>query len=207
VEQPGLSATGDENGENKHLSLSGVMNSTGEIATFEFITLDGVTYVLGLKGIPGVHPDQWYKLPKEFGNVTRNAPSVKALLADMQIEDFRRGKFQSAGAESVSGLECTVWWAKNPKLAQGFVGIANSREAVNQLKALDSAEFKVVTCNDGYMHRITGHLEGHDPANPNNKASVKLSFLIFDHEAPVIITAPRNARDLHVATPGPTPTP
>jgi hypothetical protein len=174
------------------------MNTTGEVITFEFITVGGVTYAKGLTGIPGVNPHQWYKFPRELGNVTHDAPSVKTLLTEFQLEDFRRGKFQAAGTEQVDGLECTVWSAQNPTLAKDFIGIANSPEAAGQLRELDDAEFKVSTCPDGFMHRITGSVKGHNPDAPSQRAFIRLTFHIFDHGAEIAITAPPDAIDFQV---------
>jgi hypothetical protein len=209
VERPGLNAQGAESGDNRHLAISGIMNTTGEVATFEFITLDGVTYIKGLRGIPGVNPAQWYKFPQELGNVTRDAPSVKTLLAEFELPDLKQGEFTSADSETVDGTACTIWTAHDPKLAQGFIGIANSHEAANQLRALDKGEFRVWTCADGYIHRITGSVQGHDPSNTENQATVQMTFHLYDHDASIDISPPPDAQDFQVPIQGAdeTPTP
>ncbi len=206
IRQMGLSAHGEERGEDRHLAISGVMNSTGDVVTYEFITLDGMTYARGLNGLPGINPAQWYRMGQELGNVTRDAPSVKTLLADLEIREFQKTAFHQAGTETVDKLECVVWKAENPKLGQGFIGIANNREAAAQLKEVDHAEFSVWICVDGYIHRITGEVAGHDPANTRNKASVGLKFSIFDQNAPITITAPANAKEFQLSIQGATPT-
>jgi hypothetical protein len=209
VRQPGLNARGAESGDNRHLAISGILNATGEVATFEFITLEGATYIKGLRGIPGVNPAQWYKFPKELGNVTRDAPSVKTLLAEFELQDLKQGTFVAGGSETVDGSACTVWTAHDPKLAQGFIGIANSHEAANQLQALDKGEFRVWTCADGYIHRITGSVQGHDPSNTQNQANVQMTFHLYDHDATIDISAPPDAQDFQVPVQGAdeTPTP
>lgn len=209
VKPPGLQARGEESGANHHLAISGIMNATGETATFEFVTLEGVTYIKGLSGIPGVDPTQWYIFPKELGNVTRDAPGVKALLADLAAQNLDRGNFQTAGTETVDGQACTVWSAQNPKLAQSFIGIANNRDTTSQLQTLDKGEFRMWTCADGYIHRITGAVWGHDASNPNNQANMQLTFHIFDHDAPITITAPAGAQEFQLPVQGTdaTPTP
>lgn len=209
VQQPGLSARGEERGQDRHLAISGVMNTTGTIITYEFITLDGVTFAKGLSGLPGINPVQWYRMGKELGDVTRDAPSVKTLLADLQIQDFQRTVFEPGATDKLDNLDCTVWMAQNPKLGQGFIGIANSREAAAQLKQVDHAEFKLWICTDGYIHKIAGQVTGHNPDTPQDKASVTLTFLIFDQNTPITITAPANAQEFQLSFPEaqPTPTP
>jgi len=208
VHQTGVSAKGEENGENQHLAISGIMNRSGQPGTYEFIKLEGVTYAKGLGGIPGVDPTQWYRFPKELGNVTRDAPSIKSLLTDLKFEDFHHANFASSGSESLDGQPCKIWSAQNAKLAQGFLGIANSSEASSQLQALDNAEFQVWVCADGYLHRITGLAQGHNPNAINNKASVQLTLRIFAQNADVKITPPSNAQDFQLPVQGAvTPTP
>ncbi len=198
VHQPGLNAQGEESGGNRHLIISGIMNTTGEVASFEFITLDGATYIKGLSGIPGINRTQWYKFPPELGNVTRDAPSVKTLLAEIQLNDLKQAEFHQVGTETLDGHECTIWLAQDPKLAEGFIGIANSSQAEAQLSVLDSGEFRVWTCTDGYMHRLRGSLQGHASGNPADKATMELTFALFDHDRPIAITAPPDAQDFQV---------
>lgn len=209
VPQPGLQAHGEESGENHHLAITSVMNATGETATFEYITLAGVTYIKGLRGLPGVDPEKWYIFPKELGNVTRDAPGVKSLLADLEGAELERGNFQSEGTETLSGQACTIWSAKNPKLAQSFIGIANSQNGTSQMQSLDKGEFRIWTCPDGYIHRIAGSISGHDPANPGTQATMQLMFHIFDHDAAITISAPEGAQEFQLPVQGKeaTPTP
>lgn len=198
IQQPGLNAQGAESGDNRQLLLSGIMNATGQAATFEFITLNGVTFIKGLNGIPGVNPAQWYRFPKELGNVTHDAPGVKSLLAQLETQDIQNAEFQTAGSETIDGQPCEIWTARDPKLAVGLLGIAGSAQANNELQALDVGEFRVWTCADGYLHRLTGLVQGHDPSNPNNRATVQLTVHLYDHDADILITAPPDARDFQV---------
>ncbi len=195
VPQNGLSAQGAENGDNRQLTLSGIMNATGDAATFDLIVLDGVTYLKGLNGIPGVNPAQWYRFPSELGNVTHDAPGVKSLLAQLELQDVQNAAFQNEGSETIGAQTCTRWLARDTHLAQGLLGIAGSARAGNQLQALDRAEFRVWTCADGYMHRLTGLVEGHDPANPSQRASVQLTIELYDHDGAIDITAPKDVQD------------
>jgi inosine/xanthosine triphosphate pyrophosphatase family protein len=198
IQQPGLNAQGAESGENRQLTLSGIMNATGQATKFEFITLDGVTFIKGLNGIPGVNPAQWYRFPQELGNVTHDAPGVKSLLAQLETQDIQNAEFQNAGSETIDGQSCEIWYARDPKLAVGLLGIAGSAQANNQLQALDVGEFRVWTCADGFLHRLTGLVQGHDPSNPNNRATVQLTVHLYDHNADIAITAPPDARDFQV---------
>ncbi len=208
IHQPGVSAQGEENGQNQHLAISGIITRSGQPGTYEFIKLEGITYTKGLGGIPGVNPAQWYRFPKELGNVTRDAPSIKSLLTDFQVEDFHHANFVSSGKESLDGQTCNVWSAQNAKLAQGFIGIANNSEASNQLQVLDNSEFQVWVCADGYLHRITALAQGHNPNAINNKASVQLTLHIYDQNADIKITPPPNAQDFQLPAQGAvTPTP
>jgi len=211
VPQNGLSAQGAENGDNRTLTLSGVMNEAGDVTTFDLIVLDGVTYLKGLNGIPGVNPAQWYRFPQELGNVTHDAPGVKSLLAQLEWQDVQNAVFQNEGSEMLDAQTCTRWLARDTKLAQGLLGIAGSARAGNQLQALDRAEFRVWTCSDGYMHRLTGLVEGHDPANPTARATVELTIELYDHDGAIEITAPENVQDFQAPAsdtePSPMPNP
>ena len=61
--QPGISAKGEGADGNQHILLTGVMNGTGQTTSFEFILLNGETYIKGLAGIPGVDPTLWVQIP------------------------------------------------------------------------------------------------------------------------------------------------
>lgn len=198
VKQPGMSAKGDGSGANQYIAISGVMDATGQLATFEIITLDGETYLKGLAGLPGVDAGTWYHFPKELGNVSKDAPTALTLLADIDIQDFQRGQFKKSETQSLDGQQCTVWSAQNAQLAQAFAGIANSPEAEAQLERIDSAEFQVWTCPDGYLHQITGTVKGHNPHNTSEHATVALSFHLYDFGVPIKITAPPNAQEFQL---------
>ena len=198
VQQPGLNARGAESGSNRSFAISGIMNTTGEPATFEFITLDNITYVKGLSGIPGVQPDKWYKFPPELGNFTRDAPGIKTLLADLKLDEQRANSFAHTGSEALDGHACDIWLANDSKLAEGFIGIANNAQATEQLQAVDGGQVRVWTCDDGYLHRLTGSLQGHAPDNSANKATMELDFVLFDHNVEIPLTAPPGAQDFQV---------
>ncbi len=204
VQQPGLNARGAESGENRQLALSGIMNATGQPTTFEFITLNGVTYIKGLNGIPGVNPAQWYRFPQELGNVTHDAPGVKSLLAQLETHAIEQANFQSVGQETLDGQTCVIWLARDPNLAQGLLGIAGGAQAGSQMQALDDSEFRVWTCADGYIHRFAGVVRGHDPANPAHQSTAQLAIHLYDHDAEIVITAPSDAQDFQApaADPG-----
>ena len=206
VDQPGMHAQGEEDGPNRHLAISCVMATSGQPATFEFITVDGATYTKGLSGIPGIDSTQWYRFGKELGNVTRDAPTLHSLLDDLETNDLKRGAFQKTGQETMDGEDCTLWVAQNPQLAQGFVGSANNSQAAAELAELDRSEFKLWTCSDGYIHQITALVAGHNPAHRNDKGEVQLTIHLFDHNKPVTISAPPDARDFQAPAQGPTPT-
>lgn len=208
-QKPGVHAIGAESGDNRQLALSGIMNATGEAATFEFITLDGVNYIKGLYGIPGINPAQWYRFTRELGNVTHDAPGIRTLLAQLEMQDIQNAAFQNVGSETLDGQSCVIWLARDPKLAEDLLGIAGGTQANSEFQALDQGEFRVWTCADGYMHRIIGSVLGHDPAAPEHQATMELSVHLYDHDAEIIITAPPDARDFQapVTNQKETPTP
>lgn len=209
VTQPGISAQGEGSGANQHIALSGMMNATGQLATFEIIIVDGETFIKGLAGIPGIDTGAWYHFPQELGNVSKDAPTAKTLLADLDIQDLQRGQFKQNGSATLDNMNCVIWSAQNAQLAQDFSGIANSAEADRELERIDSSEFKLWTCSDGYMHQIQGVVKGHNSQNPSDAAIVELNFHLFDFDAPVKITAPQDAKEFQLPQrpPPTTPTP
>lgn len=207
VQQPGMSAQGEGSGANQYISISGVLNATGQLATFEIITLDGETYLKGLAGLPGVEPGAWYHFPKELGNVSKDAPTALSLLTDIDIQDFQRGQFIKSETQTLDGQQCTVWTAQNAQLAQTFVGIANSPEAEAQLERIDDAEFQVWTCPDGYLHQIAGTVKGHNPNKTSDHATVVLNFHLYDFGMPIKITAPPDAKEFQLPQRPPAGTP
>lgn len=205
--QPGISAKGEGADGNQHIILSGVMNATGQITSFEFILLDGETYIKGLAGIPGVDPTLWYKFPPELGNITGDAPTARSLLADLNPDDFSKGGFSVTGVETLDGQSCHIWTAQNNRLADDFGGIANDQDVERELKQIENAEFKLWTCPDGYMHQMSGFVQGHDPDRPSDKATVELKFHMFDFGQTINIVAPPDARPFEVPGRNGTPTP
>lgn len=204
IAQPGIRARGQENGANRQLVLEG---GPGASATFEFIVLDGETFIKGLSGMPGIDPAQWYRFSNELGNITRDAPNRNTLLAALNPQTLEQSGFASAGHETFDGQDCSIWLTQDLKLVSNFIGIANSQ--VNDLNKQNAGELRVWTCADGYIHQLRGSLQGHLPANPTAPATMQLTVHLFDYDAPITITAPDDARDFQapVQTADETPSP
>jgi len=163
----------------------------------------------GELGVPGLDANTWYQFPKELGNVAQNATSAKTLISGLNTEDLRRGDFKATDIEVLDLLPGQVWKASNSaSLAENFGTVGGSEVVDQQLKAVDKSEFKIWTCGDGYMHQITGHVEGHDPNKASDKAIADITFHIYDfNNTNITITPPANAQPFALPGIGTTPTP
>jgi hypothetical protein len=207
TQQPPVITQGEENGADRHLVIQGMHSANGELLPYEAITVGQVTYIKGLNGISGVDPNTWYRFTAELGNITRDAPTVKKQLAELQNDEFKRGQFQSTGKETLDNLECTIWASQNEKLAPAFLGVNDDPELAAQVQVLDNSELQIWTCADGYVHRVHAALQGHNKKNSAHQSGVQVNFRIYDQNGKIAITAPSGAQDFQLPSTETTPTP
>jgi hypothetical protein len=194
TELPGLALKGQDSTLNRHVTVSGTTSDTNEFITYEVIVFGENVYVKGLTGVPGIDPALWYELPAEYQSAVRRLPTARGLLSSFNAADFGAAKFSNAGAESLDDENCTVWSAQNPAAIQKIIGVTDSESLKKQLGEIDSTELKIWTCADGYIHKIIGHVLGHNALNKNDTVSINLYFQMNQFDRAFDIQAPSNAK-------------
>lgn len=204
---PGLSLNGTDSTLNRQVTISGTTSDTNEFITYEVIVLGDKVYLKGLKGVTGVDPAVWYELPADAQAGVRRLPSARGLLASFTQDDFSKGQFEQAGTETLDNVQCSIWSAKNGQFVLNLVGVTEGTELGKQVGVVDSSEFKLWTCADGYVHLMTGLVQGHSASNQNNTAAVNLRFVLSDLDQPLDIKAPDNTQPFPIQAQQPTAAP
>ncbi len=195
---PGLSLSGTDSTVDRHVTISGTTSDTNEFITYEVIVHGPDVFIKGLTGVNNVDPKQWYSLPADAQSGVRRLPSALGLLASFDPADFGKAQFQAAGTEALDEQNCSIWSAQNMQYAQNLVGVTEASELKNQLGEIDSAEFKVWTCADGYIHLMNGQVRGHNADKPDDTTTVLLRFAMADFEEPLAIEPPVDAKPFPV---------
>jgi hypothetical protein len=196
-----LSMTGEVNGENSHLTLKGiigVMLSGNPDKGIEMIDISGKSYVRGPVPLLGAKDNRWYVLQ------AAQAASTKSKLGSADIYGNFLGKQQdfaslsSASQESLDGKKCDVYSASKQDAMNAFLGLGAtpdiSREDWSLIeKNVQSSEYKVWVCDDGYLHQVRINIEAQDSTQPGQIFGMKLLLHAYDFGGNLKITAPANA--------------
>jgi hypothetical protein len=201
---PGLSLSGIDSTLNRHVTISGTSSETNHVLTYEVIIVGDEVYLKGLEGVAGVDPQKWYRVPPEMEASVRGFPTARGLLASFDAKEFGKAQFASTGGETLDNQQCSLWSAKNPEAALNLIGITNEGDLKKQLGSIDTTQFKVWTCADGYIHRMTGQVNGHDANNTANKTKVDVRFALADFDQALAVQTPEGANLF--PTPASTPT-
>jgi hypothetical protein len=205
TEIPGLALKGLDSTLNRNVTISGTTSDTNEFITYEVIIVGEDVFIRGLAGVPGVDIEQWYQLPEQAQGGVRQLPTARGLIASFSPEDVAKAAFVQAGSETLDGENCTIWEATNPESAQVLIGVTEDSELRDQLGQVDSAEFRIWTCSDGFIHQLIGQVKGHSPQNPDNTTTVNMRFLLSDLDEALDITAPTDVQPFPMSQPNPTP--
>lgn len=189
---PGLALKGSDSTLNRQVTISGTTSDTNEFITYEVVVLGPDVFIKGL-GSNGLNADQWYKLPEAVQEGVRRLPTAQGLISSFSAEEVGKAKFQSAGTDTVDDLTCSVWSAQDATSAQALIGVTADSAMKKQLGEIDSTEFKIWTCADGYIHLLTGQVHGHDTQNKANTATVTMRFQMNEFDQALKITPPQGA--------------
>lgn len=204
---PGLTMKGEDSTENRHVTLTGTTSDTHQVISYEITVLGAAVYIKGLNGRPGIDPNQWYQLPDTLQQSVRNLPTARGLIASFTPDDFTSAQFEKEGSEYLDDQTCSIWSARNATSAQALMGVASGSDLRNQLGDIDTTEFKIYTCADGFIHLMSGQVAGHDPAAKANTSTVALRFHMTDFDQALNIQAPTDAKLFQPPTPRPTALP
>ena len=191
---PGLAIKGADSTLNRSVNISGTTTDTNELISYDVIVLGDKVYIKGLAGVPGIDVEKWYELPEASQAGVRRLPTARGLIASFDPADMGKAEFQSSGSEDLDGEKCSVWTAQNAQSIQQLIGVTDDSDLKTRLGEIDSSEFKIWTCADGFIHQLLGQVKGHATDNPENTTSVTLKFLMSDFESAVDIQAPADAQ-------------
>lgn len=201
---PGLALTGIESTLNREVKLSGTTTDTNELITYEIVVVGADAFIKGLSGVPGLDETQWYQLPEQMQAGVRRLPSARGLINSFSPEDVGKAQFQAAGNEIIDDENCSVWSAQNAAFAQILIGVTEGSDLKARVGEIDATEFKIYTCADGYIHRLTGSVQGHSAQNQANTATVTLRFEMTDFNKAFNIEPPANVKPFPTPSPEPT---
>lgn len=191
---PGLAIKGADSTLNRNVVISGTTTDTNEFITYDVIVLGNQVFIKGLVGVPGVDPEQWYELPEASQTGVRRLPTARGLIASFDPGEVGKAEFQQSGSEELDGEKCTVWTAQNADFARQLIGVSEESDLRKQLGEIESSEFKIWTCADGFIHQMSGIVNGHAADNPDNAATVTLKFRMSDFDSAVDIEAPTDVK-------------
>ncbi len=196
-----LSMTGEVNGENSHLTLKGiigVMLSGNADKGIEMIDIGGKSYVRGPVPLLGAKDNRWYVLQ------AAQAASTKSKLGSADIygnflgnqQDF--SSLSSAGKESLDEKKCDVYSAGKQDAMNAFLGLGATPDISKEdwsliEKNVQTSEYKVWVCDDGYLHQVRISIEAQDSTQPGQVFGMKLLLHARDFDSSFKIAAPANA--------------
>jgi hypothetical protein len=187
---PVLTLSGLDSTLDRQLKISGTTSDTNEFITYDVVVIGAEAYIKGVTGVPGVNPAEWYALPEAAQAGVRRLPSARGLIASFSPEDVGKARFQSMGSETLDELTCTVWSAQNPTFAQSLLGMAEESELRKQMAEISRTELKLWTCADGYIHRMTGEVQGPSEQNAADSVTLTLRFELSNFNEALKIEPP-----------------
>jgi hypothetical protein len=189
---PFMRFNGAYSGKNSQINVGGMLivaMGADPKKGLELIESDGGVYLKGPLELVGAKEDAWYLMPLEQSGSIKPPISPGEFLKDFSGEDAK--DFKPTGSETIGGQTCTVHTMdKEALLKQGDGALSKDFER------LDSAEAKVVTCPDGYMHRFEVAFSGASKKDPSKTGSVSLTINMSDFDKVDPIKPPADAKPL-----------
>ncbi len=196
-----LAMTGEINGRDSHLTMKGVVGAvlTGDPSKgIEMIEADGKSYVRGPVPFLGAKDNRWYVL------AAAQAASTKTQLGSADIYGSFVGKQQDfsmlvpAGTESLDGKKCDVYSASKEDAMNAFLGMGTTpqinREEWSSIKDnIQTSEYKVWVCDDGYLHQVRINIEAQEAGKLGQVMGMRLLLHAFDFGSNIKVTPPANA--------------
>lgn len=199
---------GEVNGNDAHLQLQGQLAGFLGLAptdVLEMVTYQGGAYVKGPIPLIGANEPRWYQAPPGAAQIAQPPLTPGAFLDVFGKAGLDPADFKHVGAEAVDGFSCEVFAGDKDVVVRAFQklgGIAGASQ--EDLNSIDTAEFKFWVCDDGYLHQVMMHIQGHDAAKPNEKGEFSVLMKLYDYDIPVSIAPPSDAIPLNLpARPSP----
>src|SRR5581483_7867676 len=165
-----LSMQGEFNGPNAHFTAQGAaIRSLGLDPTrvLEIVNYNGDLYVKGPVPEIGATENKWYKAPPQVAPPQLNPSSVLDAFGDTALNP---SDFPKTGTETLNDMSCDVYSGDKSAVINAFSKLGSAGGMTQaDLDAIESAEFRLDLCEDGYLHQVHMRIQGHNKTNPEQK--------------------------------------
>jgi len=205
IEVPLMTISGAYSRQSASFTMSGLATAilgSGHDGV-ELIVADGKTYLRGPAPMLGATDNGWHILPQQQASVAQAPLGVAQLLRHLGGAEAGAFQFDNEGSQEWEGRPCDAHRgdASATRAALASFG-ANIAPGAGSL-SLQTGEFRLWACDDGYVHRLQMRFELSSADDPSRVIVFKAEVRLFDHGADIQISAPPDATPL--ALPGLTP--
>lgn len=173
-------------------------------APVEYIAARGQFFVKGAPGLGLPSKTKWYMLTPDLADAVLPPFTPREVLGDFIAQAIAQN-FQALAREALDGQICQVWRYVPKTFAETGIGSAlGSEREGSPFSALDQAEIKVWTCEDGALHRLSVEVAAHNARRASEKSSARLLLHLWDIQSAAIqIEPPANAQPFQLRVPTP----
>ncbi|HZQ09012.1 MAG TPA: hypothetical protein VFD70_20715 [Anaerolineae bacterium] len=200
-----LSMQGEFNGSNAHFTtLGAALRSLGldPNRVLEIVNYNGDLYIKGPVPEIGAAENKWYKAPP---NVAPPQLNPNSILDAFGATGLNPSDFPNSGTESLDGMSCQVYSGDKSAVINAFSQLSSANGMTQEdLDAIESAEFKLYLCDDGYLHQVHMLIQGHNKTNPAQKGTFETLIKLSDFDSNLQITPPAESVQLQLPQSGPT---
>lgn len=156
---------------------------------------DEQSYVRGPLALVGASDNAWYRLSPEQAALAAPPVSADSSLGAVQRAGAKFEGFTPGPSEQRNGQQCQSYLGDRDATVALLDSLSQSGlPASASPDDITSAESTVVVCADGYLHGLSLTFAGRqgEPAQP---FGYSLEVELSDFEAPLVISAPADARE------------
>ena len=195
-----ISMKGEVTGQESHLSLQGLFAAflgVDPSKSLEVVTVGGKSYVHGPAAFIGANEDKWYELPTGESSVAEPPLTPNSLLESISATGLDPNDFKKTNTESLDNHSCDVYTGDQATIEKTFKSVGQAAGA-GDWSSIDSADFKLWICDDGFLHQFRMAITAHSQDQPDQKGSFLVQMHIYDFGANIKIEAPTDAEPLKV---------
>jgi hypothetical protein len=196
-----FSMSGEINGDDSHLIMKGIVGAmfSGDPSKgVEMTSLAGKSYVRGPAPLLGAKDNRWYVLNASDAASTKSKLGSADIYGNFLGKDQDLSVFAPAGTETLDGTKCSVYGANKQDALNALLGMGATSEIGQGEWSLiqdniQSSEYKIWVCDDGYLHQMRINIQAQDQRQPQQAFGMKLLLHAYDFGSNLKVTVPANA--------------
>jgi hypothetical protein len=200
-DMPLFSIKGEVKDRDSHIQMLGVVSAflgADPNKGLEIITLGDKGYMHGPLPMLGAAEDKWYEMPADQASSFKPPLTSESFLDSLTGSGMSPSDFKKKGTETLDDQSCDVYAGDQNALMKAFQNVgqaAGGSDNTNQV--IDSADFNLWICQDGYLHQVRMSVQSHDKTKPDQSGTFLMQMHLSDFNGTDIqIQAPANAEPL-----------